>query len=809
MRWLMYAMRLPIDDVLDQLVAVLDKHASAVLQAPPGAGKTTRVPLALLRAAWLGQRRIIMLEPRRLAARAAANYMARLLGEAVGQTVGYRIRFDTKVSAATRIEVVTEGVLTRMLQSDPALEAYGIVIFDEFHERSLHADLGLALTLQSRALLRPDLRMLVMSATLDGAPIAQLLGDARIVTSEGRSFPVETVYAPRSKDVWLETAVARLTRRALDETDGDVLVFLPGAGEIHRTLDFLQDDVDNATYVVPLYGNLTQAEQDRAIAPAERGRRKVVLATSIAETSLTIEGVRAVVDCGLMRVPRFDARIGMTRLDTVTITRASADQRRGRAGRVAPGTCYRMWSEQDDAGLVPHTRPEILEADLAPLALDLAAWGIVEPAELEWLDAPPESSFAQARELLFELGTVDAQGTITDHGKRMAELPVHPRLGHMLLRARDLRQGPLACELAALLSDRRLRTNRIDRTALLPVKHEAAHFKRLLGIHERDASYDINTAGLLLAFAYPDRIGKKRGARGRFVLRNGRGATLEETHPHAGDDYIVAAELEGSGRDSRIFLAAGINEDEIREHFADQIQRSTSVELSAGGSVQGVLREQLGAIVLRESATRDISDSDVAEALLSDVLARGIEALSWSKAAAQLRERIVFMHDVDDAWPDYSLPALTANARAWLLPYLHGMRGRNDVDKLDMHEVLLNGLDWQRRKQLDELAPTHMTVPTGSSIPIDYSDPTAPFAAVRLQEVFGLEQTPLLAGRVPLTLHLLSPARRPVQVTRDLASFWRNGYFEVKKEMKGRYPRHYWPDDPLVAEAVRGVKKRK
>lgn len=801
-------MQLPIDAVLSEIVATLAAQTSLVLQAPPGAGKTTRVPLALLDAPWLAGRRIIMLEPRRLAARAAASFMARTLGEAVGQTVGYRIRFDTRVSKATRIEVVTEGVLTRLLQSDPALEAYGVVIFDEFHERSLHADLGLALALQCRALLRPELRLLAMSATLDGAAVAQLLGGAPVITSSGRSHPVTTVHAPRVRDAWIEPQVHRLVLRTLAETEGDLLVFLPGAAEIQRTRDLLLDDVDAATYVAPLFGNLSQAEQDRAIAPSPAGSRKVVLATSIAETSLTIEGVRVVIDSGLMRVPRFDARTGMTRLETVTVTRASADQRRGRAGRVAPGICYRMWSEHDDAALVPHGRPEILETDLAPLALDLAAWGISDPAELSWLDAPPAAAFAQARELLVELGAIDASGVVSAHGRRMSELPVHPRLAHMLLRARELGHGALACEIAAFLSERRLRTDRIDASALASARAEAAHYKRLLGVQGNAES--VAAAGVLLALAYPDRIGRQRGARGKYVLRNGRGAVLDGAHPAAGDAFIVAAELEGSGRDSRVFLAAAIDESEIREHFADQIERTTTVEITSAGSVQAIAREQLGAIVLKESSTTKPDPDDVARALLADILTRGIESLPWTRASQQLRERIAFMHAHDASWPDVSYAALAAGAGAWLLAHLTGLRSRADVARLDLNAALAGMLTWQQRAQLDQHAPTHLAVPTGSHIFIDYSDAAAPFAAVRLQEVFGMKETPRLAnGRVPLTLQLLSPAQRPVQVTRDLASFWKTGYFDVKKELKGRYPKHYWPDDPLTAEPTRRARPRR
>lgn len=815
-------MSLPIEPVLPQLLQTLRSSHSAVLQAPPGAGKTTRVPLALLGEAWLEKRRMVMLEPRRLAARNAAAYMARQLGEPVGATVGYRIRFDTRVSEQTRVEVVTEGVLTRLLQDDPALEPYGMVIFDEFHERSLHADLGLALTLQSRALLRPDLRVLVMSATLDSEPVAALLGDAPRVTSEGRSFPVETYYLDRPRTGFVEPLVAQHVHRAVAEHDGDVLVFLPGAAEIHRVQEQLADLRDAA--VLPLFGNLTQAEQDRAIAPSPPGQRKVVLATSIAETSLTIEGVRVVVDAGLMRVPRFDVRTGMTRLDTVSITAASAEQRRGRAGRTAPGVCYRLWTRYEQDALVPHNRPEMLEADLAPLALDLAAWGTRDPDQLQWLDAPPAPAYAQARELLHELNAIDAQGSITEHGRRMARLPAHPRIAHMLLRAQPLGAAPLACDIAALLAERDIlreahpdpdlglrlaalhgqRSSQVDRAALQRVQREAAHLRRALRL--QDTPRDDALAGVLLAYAYPDRIAQRREQRGRFLLRNGRGAMIDPQFNLAGESFIVAAALDGRGKESRVFLGAPVSEAELRAHFAEQIERRKTVELH-GDKARGVVREQLGAIVLAEMSASQIDDDVLAAALTAAVRARGLAALPWSEEARLLQQRVAFLRTVDAQWPDLSDEALLRMLDEWLAPRLAGVTSLQQVDMLSALEAQL---PWPLRRQLDTLAPTHVEVPTGSRIRIDYHDPDAPAIAVRLQEVFGLEATPRLAGgRVPLTMQLLSPARRPVQVTRDLASFWRSGYFEVKKELKGRYPRHYWPDDPLVAEPTRGVKRRR
>jgi ATP-dependent helicase HrpB len=828
---------LPIESALPELKAALASAGAAVLQAPPGAGKTTRVPLALLDEPWLAGRRIVMLEPRRLAARAAARHMARLRGEEVGGTVGYRVRMETRVGPTTRIEVVTEGVLTRMLQSDPALEGVGIVIFDEFHERSLHADLGLALTLQSRALLRDDLRLLVMSATLDGAPVAALLGGAPIVTSQGRGFPVDVRYQPNRIEGRMEPAVARVVRQAVESSEGDVLVFLPGAGEIHRVEEMLRDDgLPPDVRVMPLYGNLPQQAQDEAIAPSPPGRRKVVLSTSIAETSLTIEGVRVVVDSGLMRVPRFSPRTGMTRLETVAVSRASSEQRCGRAGRVAPGVCWRMWPEHAQAGLVPHGTPEILDADLAPLALELAAWGVADPAELAWLDPPPAAAFAQARELLAELGALDVAGAVTAHGRRMAELPLHPRLAHMLLRGRELGLGGLACDLAALLGERdvfrrgdappdadlRLRLEALrdlaanrrvrgpaDVGALRRVQAESREWRRRLSIRGDDG--DPAAAGLLLALAYPDRIGRRRpGKPGRFLLRNGRGAALAESDPLASSPYLVAAELDGQGRESRVYLAAPVDQDEIERHFADQLQREQSVAWDAEAkAVRARRRERLGALVLREATLSNPDPDLVTAALLEGIAGEGIGALGWSKGAAQLRERIAFLHHHDPSWPDVSDAALAGSLAEWLGPYVYGMTRLDEVQRIDLTEILLGMLGWERRAAVDELAPSHLEVPSGSRIPIDYADPDAPVLAARLQELFGMTETPRVAGgRVPLTIHLLSPAHRPVQVTRDLASFWRSGYFEVKKDLKGRYPKHYWPDDPLQAQATSRVRPR-
>jgi ATP-dependent helicase HrpB len=827
---------LPIEPVLPALRDALRARTSAVLQAAPGAGKTTLVPLALLDEPWLAGRKVVMLEPRRLAARAAAHRMTQLLGERVGDTVGYRIRMETRVGPGTRVEVVTEGVLTRMLQHDPALDGVGIVIFDEFHERSLHADLGLALTLQSRAVLRDDLRVLVMSATLDGARVAALLGDAPVITSEGRAHPVETRFLPRRGEGWIEPRVARAVRDALDAEEGDVLVFLPGAGEIRRVQEMLSaDDVPPGVRVHPLFGNLSQEEQDEAIRPSPPGRRKVVLATSIAETSLTIEGVRVVVDSGLIRVPRFSPRTGMTRLETVTVSRASADQRRGRAGRLGPGVCHRLWTEAEDAALQPHRPPEILEADLAPLALELAAWGVADPAELQWLDPPSPAAYAQARELLAELGALDAGGAITPHGRAMSALPLHPRLAHMLLRAKELRLGATACDLAALLGERdvlrgegrapdadvrlrlaALRRERgapgytVDRAALQRVQAEARDLRRQLSAAPGDA--DDEAAGVLLALAYPDRIAQRRpGPGARYLLRNGRGAAFADAQSLSTEPYLVVAELDDAGREGRIAIAATVSLEEIERHFADQIAAEDVVAWDAAAEMVRARRvRRLGALVLRDAPLAEPDPALIAAALLDAVRQEGIASLGWTKASAQLRERIAFLHLHDPSFPNVSDAALEAGLAEWLGPHLQGMRKLEEVRRIDPGAALEAMLAWPQRRALDEQAPTHVQVPSGSRIPVDYADAEAPVLAVRLQEVFGWTETPRIAGgRVPLTLHLLSPAHRPVQVTRDLASFWRSGYFEVRKDLRGRYPKHVWPDNPLAAQATARAKPRR
>ncbi|HXQ64248.1 MAG TPA: ATP-dependent helicase HrpB [Steroidobacteraceae bacterium] len=830
---------LPIGAVLEEVRAALARHSSAVLEAPPGAGKSTVVPLALLGEAWLGARRIVMLEPRRLAARAVAVRMATTLGEPVGRRVGYRMRLDTRVSRETRIEVVTEGILARLLQDDPALEGTGLVIFDEFHERSLAADLGLALCLDAQHNLRPDLRLLVMSATLDGAAVATLLGGAPRITSSGRAFPVAVRHAKRPPQ-HLEGELIHTVRRALADGPGDALVFLPGAAEIRRVARaLLEGELPADTSVLPLFGELAPDAQDLALQPAAPGRRKVVLATSIAETSLTIEGVRIVVDSGLARRSRFDPSSGMSRLETLPVSLASAEQRRGRAGRIEPGVCYRVYTEAAERQLAAAAPPEIAETDLAPLALDLACWG-TEAASLAWLDPPPPAHLAQARALLTELGALDDDGRATAAGRQMAQLGVHPRLAHMLLAAR----GPavrMACELAAFLGERDFaRTRPGERDADLGKRLELLHggtaagleadrgaierTRRLAGIWMRELEAGGRLAagsgvaepdpGLLLAHAYPDRLGQRRGEGGRYLLASGRGAAFPGPDALAQHEFIVAATLDAGEREARIRLAAPITRAQLLTHFGARILTVGRVEWDRRESAVIARRERrLGALLLEESALPNPSAELAIEAMLSGVRELGLESLPWTQAARSLRWRVGFLRrlhvgEAPNPWPDLSDAALVATLGDWLAPFLAGITRRDHLARLDLVAILRTRLDHRLAQSLERLAPTHLAVPSGSRVPIDYSA-DAPSVAVRLQEMFGLTATPTVGEHLPLTIALLSPAGRPVQVTRDLASFWARGYAEVRKELKGRYPKHYWPDDPLVAEPTARARPRR
>lgn len=832
--------KLPVEEILPELKQRLAVSPNLVLVAPPGAGKTTRVPLALLAEPWLAGRRIVMLEPRRLAARAVARYMAATLGEAVGNTVGYRVHRDTCVGAATRIEIVTEGVLTRMLQNDPALGTVGLVIFDEFHERSLQADLGLALALDCQAVLREDLKIMVMSATLATEGIAALLGDAPVICSEGKLFPVATYYLSRPTAEKTEKLLAATVQAALNKHNGDILVFLPGAGEIKRVEAVLAGQLADETVKIRcLYGDLTREEQDEALWPAKPGQRKIVLATSIAETSLTVEGVQVVIDSGLMRVSRFSPRTGMSRLETVTVSRPAADQRRGRAGRLGPGSCYRLWTEQEDARLAARSAPEILEADLTAFCLELAAWGVTEPRALQWLDLPPQAAWNQAVNLLGQLGAIDSDGKITVHGRRLNQIGLHPRLAHMLVTAAAGGMGRAACCLTVLLSDRELLRSvggaetadlrlRLDivqagwsggetagssvaiagwnRTKRL--RQEIEYWQKTLGIATQ-GEFDSNQCGILLALAYPDRIGQNRGD-GRFLLRNGRGARLKEQHALAAEPYIVAADLADAGADSRIFLAAPVQEAELRRHLSEQLAESVTIGWDQGlKAVRSVKCQRLGALLLKEEVVAAADREQVRTALLQGIRQEGLEILPWTGSDRQFQARLKFLHSLVPSWPDASDDSLLATLEIWLAPYLFETRSAQQLSKLKLGEILAGLLTWEQRQQLNAWAPTHFSVPSGRHIAIDYSDSSAPSLAVKLQEMFGTVATPCLAdGRVPLTLHLLSPAGRTMQVTRDLASFWQTGYFAVKKDLKGRYPKHYWPEDPVQAIPTSRVRPR-
>jgi ATP-dependent helicase HrpB len=837
--------------LLSALRAALATHRDAVLQAPPGAGKSTLVPLALLAEPWLRDRKILLLEPRRVAARAVARRMAWLRGEQVGDTVGYRMRLDTRVSRRTRIEVITEGVLTRMLHTDPELPGVGCVIFDEFHERSLQADLGLALCLDARKALEADFRILAMSATLDGARVASLLGDAPVVDVPGREFAVEVIYSgrggpslPGSQDP-LDRLVGRAVRQALEECAGDLLVFLPGAGEIRRVQSQLAELAGPRLQLLPLYGELDARQQDAALNESPPGVRRIVLATNIAETSVTIPGVSAVIDSGLARRSRFDPVTGMSRLELVRISRAAADQRAGRAGRTGPGRCYRLWSEGAHASLAAYTPAEITEADLAPLALDLALWGSADGAELAWMEPPPAPVLAQARELLQRLEALDARGAITPLGREMASLPLHPRLAHMLLAARARGAVPLAAELAALLSERDLlrrdgmprdpdlRTRleilrresgaAADPAALQRARRNAEQFLRLAssvpagapprGLR-REASQS-SSAGLLAALAFPDRIAQRRGeGAGRFLLANGRGATFAQATGLGAQEFLVAIELDDRDREARIDLAVPLELSELEDLYGAQIVTSEQVEWDArAGAVIAQRTRRYGALVLETRALAPVPPGLAGAAMLEGVRQLGIDALPWDEATRNLRSRLEFMRGLDHAphgpWPPSDDGALLRELESWLPPWIEGMTRRDHLRRLPLDEALMTRLSGAQRRALDELAPREIAVPSGSRIRIDYSEEGGPSLAVRLQEVFGLGATPRIGGgKVPVTFKLLSPARRPVQVTRDLAGFWKTGYHEVRKEMRGRYPRHHWPEDPISAPPTRGVKRR-
>ncbi len=867
--------QLPILEALPALRAALVAGRAAVLEAPPGAGKSTVVPLALLEEPWLQGRKILMLEPRRLAARAVAVRMAATLGEAVGETVGYRMRLDTRVGPRTRIEVITEGVLTRMLQGDAALEGTAAVIFDEFHERSLQADLGLALCLDVRETLELDLRLLVMSATLDGAAVAALMGGAPVVTAAGRSYPVELLYLGKALPAMPgdpdspERLCALAIQRAVRDGEGDVLVFLPGAGEIRRLQEMLAgpgECQDRGVVVLPLYGELGAAEQDAALDDNPRAPRRVILATNIAETSLTLPRVRCVIDSGLVRRAVFDPVTGMSRLETRRISRASAEQRAGRAGRVAAGRCYRLWSEGAHRSLAAHTPPEILETDLAPLALDLAQWGAGDAGTLRWLDPPPASMLSAARELLRQLGALDSSGRITPQGRELADWPLHPRLAHLLLEAATRGEPRLGAQLAALLGERDLLRSgsshvggfaatrdadmltrldilegrsppgvMADRGALARARRAAGQFERRL-LDRRSAGRSmprspstaassarsatkLDAAGLL-ACAYPDRVGRRRdGAAGRFLLANGRGAIFAGADRLARSEYIVAIDLDDRDREARVLLAAALDRQTLEAALGERIRRER--ELRWSSQDEAVLARELvrlDALILEERMLQGVPPEAAIPVMIEGIRAMGIDCLPWDVGTRAFCARVELARRRSlrttgggsaAGWPAFDAAGLLASLEHWLAPWLEGVTRRTHLARLPLAEALDFRLGNAAVRDLDELLPTHIVVPTGSRIRIDYEDDLAPCASMRMQEVFGMASTPRIGGgTIPLTFKLLSPAQRPLQVTADLASFWRNAYGEVRKDMRGRYPRHYWPEDPLQAEPTRRVRPR-
>ena len=805
-------MDFPVDQIIPRLSQALANAPAALLVAEPGAGKTTRVPLKLIDAPWLKGQKIVMLEPRRLAARNAAHRMAETLGEEVGGTVGYTVRLERRVGPKTRIEVVTEGILTRRLQQDPELAGTGLVIFDEFHERSLDADFGLALTLDIQRGLRDDLKILVMSATLDAARVAAHLGDAPVIDAPGRVFPVETRHLDKAQRQTISADAVRAVHRALDETDKSILVFLPGEAEIRRTEEALNNSgLPKNTVVRPLYGAMSFAEQDAAIRPSPAGERKVVLATTIAETSLTIDGIGAVIDCGFKRVPRFDPASGMTALETVRVSLASADQRRGRAGRLGPGIGYRLWPEAESRALKPHDEPEIFVADLAPLVLELAAWGVTDPTSLPWLDPPPAAPFAQAQDLLRRLEALDAENKITAMGKQMVRLPLHPRLAHMVVKG----NSALAADLAAMLSERdglprdagtdiTSRLSHLRGGARDRIRQSAKQIRQIAGI--KDEESDVS-AGVLIAYAFPDRIAQRRGGDRRYRLSGGGGAVLPEHDALVTQDFLAVATTDGASGDQKIYLAAPLSLKEIEEHFREQIEARDGVFWdSRAKAVSASKSRRLGALVLEEKPSTNADPALIAEAMTEGVRDMGLTCLPWTDGAKILRARAMFLRRLypEEGWPDLSDEALMASLADWLSPYLAGISRKAHLDRLDMHQIIQSLIPHELARRMDRLAPVRIEVPSGADVRIDYETEGDPVLRVRLQEMFGLARTPAIAeGRSPLRIELLSPAGRPLAVTQSLETFWTNGYPSVRSDMRGRYPKHAWPEDPLNAAPVK------
>ncbi len=829
---------LPIYEIIPEVKKKISSHNSLVLQAPPGAGKTTVVPLELLNEPFLKNRKIIMLEPRRLAARAAANRMASILGEKVGETIGYRVRMETKVGPNTKIEVVTEGILTRQLQSDPELKNIGLVIFDEFHERSIEADLGLALCLDIQEGLRDDFKLIIMSATLDGDKVSILMDHAPIITSQGQAFPVEKRFLPRKPNERIEQAMTSAILKALNEEKGSILAFLPGAGEIERTKKLLEEKpLGHNVSINPLYGMMNFADQDKAIKPTKKEERKVVLATAIAETSLTIEGIRIVIDSGLSRNAFYDTKSGMPGLETKMLSKASADQRMGRAGRLEAGVCYRLWSEAADRSLIPFTVPEIKRVDLTSLVLSLNQWGVRNLSDLKWLDQPDKAVIDRAIDLLKSLEALNDNG-ITAFGKKMASLPMHPRLSHMVIKAEEIGHGTLALYIAALLEERDILSLKPDqRTADLRLRIEALNHikkneiteakklgskitvaKRILQqvkIRHRnfrmdEAFVDIDKTGLCLSFAFPDRIaGLRKGSEGAYLLSGGRGAKLLPDDPLMINQFLAVGYLDKGAKDARIFLAAPIDRQDLEDYFNKQID--TEPDISWDDRSRSVLAEEktlLGKLPLQIVKINNPDSDQISEAMLYGIRKLGLSILPWNKKSMALRRRIELLKIHNEITVDFSDQALLNNMEEWLLPYLYGISTIANLSKLNMTEILKNALDWQDQKKLDDLTPSHIKVPSASNVKIDY-EVNPPVLAVKLQEMFGaLESPKIVNGKINLTLHLLSPAGRPLQITTDLKGFWNSSYKEVRKEMKGRYPKHPWPEDPFIATPTKKIKSK-
>lgn len=836
---------LPVNKIIPLLKAKLEKEPVVILQAPPGAGKSTVLPLTLINEKWLNGKKIIMLEPRRLATRSVAARMASLLKEDLAETVGYRIRFENKISKNTKIEVVTEGILTRMLQNDNALDSVGLVIFDEFHERSLNADLALALCTQIQQVLRNDLRILIMSATLDGAKLSSLLNNAPILTSEGRQYPVDIQYLNSDEKIYLHLRIANAIKKALREKTGDILAFLPGAGEIIRTQQILEE-ANSDISVQPLYGDLSQQKQQEAILPHPQKKRKVVLATSIAETSLTIEGITVVIDSGYSRLPRFDIQSGLTQLETVKVTKDAADQRAGRAGRLGPGTCYRLWSEGAHIHLIPNRKPEILEADLAPLMLELSLWGIQELNELMWLTTPPPAAVSQAKELLTQLGALQ-NNRITTKGKEMLQMPTHPRLAHMLIEAVAFQKNKpgeefksLACDIAAILEERDplgkesgadlslrieiLRKYRAgervnaDRRVLDRIERLSLSWRKLLKTETDNKAPAVFNTGKLLAAAYPERIAKRIDKNGsRYRLSNGRIANLNDGDPLSSEEWLAIAHLDAgsnerapTGRAGKIFLAAAFDQKDLY----DLAEESQIVSWDKQrGMVVGTIEKRVGNITLESKLLEKIDEAQRIQVLCDMIRENGLKILNWNESQEDLQARVLSLRAwrPNENWPDVSNEHLLDTLEEWLAPYLLKMNKLTEFQKLDLTQILHSSLPWELSQKLDALAPSKIKVPTGSMIKLNYfNDGSKIEMAVRLQEVFGLFETPTVnEGKNKVLLHLLSPGYKPVQVTQDLKSFWNKTYFEVRKDLLSRYPKHHWPLDPLTAEAMRGPKKKK